>query len=267
MSLQQEIEDTKKQLEEALKAESEVPPEIEEEVKEEPAAVEEPAKPEPEPAKVEEEKPDDSAFARLRRESAANKRRAEEAEERLAAKEKPAEVEVETPEVPPLLTNMIKDYQNGLAEREFKSFESQISDPNYAAVTAEYANAMSAAIKMQNPRKSTAEIAEITKQTIIGKAAEFARAGYANPVEELFHEAKELGFTGKSMQREPEAKPEPKPDMAKVAENRRRNAGTASANGESKQGLTRRAIADNGISSAEWAKLPIEERKALMYGG
>lgn len=262
MSLQDEIEETKKKLAEALESENQPEEEIVEEAAEEeaPAEEEKPAE-ETKP----EEKPDDAAFARLRREAAAAKKRAEElAAENERLKQPQEEIE-EASEVPPLLTSMLNDYQKGLAEREFKSFESQITDPDYASVSAEYANAMSAAIRIQNPRKSAVEIAELTKQAIVGRAAEYARAGYANPVEELFLEAKELGFTGKSFKKE-ESKPEPKPDMAKVAANRQRSTGMTAANGESKQGLSRNYIADNGITGAEWAKLSPAEKKSLMYG-
>lgn len=265
MSLEQEIEDTKAKLAEALEAEKE-PEKVEEpvEVPEEKPIEEEKPKEEPKT----EEKPDDSAFARLRRESAANKRRAEEAEAaRDAALAKPTEVEEPVDAVAPELDSIIRDHRTARAEKEFKVFESQVrsSNPEYDAVTAEYAQALQGAIKIQNPRLSAPEIAELTKEALLQKAGKYARDGYANPVEELFHEAKELGFTGASFQQKEEAKETPQPDMKKLAENRKRSAGTAGTSGESKTDMNRASIIQNGMpTNEEWQRLTPSQKREIL---
>lgn len=282
MSLQEEIENIKAQL-----AEQENRPE--EELQEAPVPEEEEIaegekEEEPEEKKAEEEKKeeplkenkeelDNAGYARLRREAAAEKKRAEalqrELEDLRRAKEKPLEEQQqEQAALPPQLRSLIERDQFHQAEQEFSVYESKVKqqNPEYAAVAAEYAQALYQSFKVQNPRKSDIELSDMTKRSILMRAAEFARAGYDNPVEELYYEAKGLGFTGKSLQKEvPEAKEEKlQPDLRKLAENRKRSAGMAANNGRSQGLMTQAAAAD--LSVGEWAKLPAAEKRRIMYG-
>lgn len=247
--------------------------EVEEEVEE--------AKPkeevEKEKAEVKEEKLDDGAYMRLRREAAAEKHRAEQAEKELnelrKAKENTAEEEQEQIQLTPELQSVIEDHRSDRAEKEFLILEDRVKKlyPEYSAVSSEYAAAMYQSIRIQNPKRSDVELNEMTKKAILMQAGEFARKGYENPVEEMFHTAKELGYTGKSFQKEEkkeeklDAKEEKlQPDLKKVAENRKRSTGMTANNGRS-EGLMTLAVAAD-LPAHEWAKLPKADKQRLLYG-
>ena len=105
------------------------------------------------------------------------------------------------------------------------------------------------------------QIAEKTKDTILTKAAHYVRDGF-NPIEELYHEAKELGCTGKSYAKEESKEEEIKPDLKKVAENRKRSTGMTSSGGKSEGQMTKLAAAE--LSVAEWKRLPPSEKARLL---
>jgi len=225
-----------------------------------------------EPSKEKEEL-DDKGYARLRREAAAEKRRAEQLQKELEELRKSKEIEssIEEPQItlPPEFQSVIEDHRTNRAEKEFLILENKAKQqyPDYNAITTEYAAAMYQSIRLQNPRKSDIELNEMTKKAILMKAGELARAGYENPVEEMYHEAKELGFTGKSFQKEEkfQSKEEKiQPDLRRVAGNRKRSSGMAANNGRSEGMMTLGAAAD--LTAAEWAKLPVAEKRRLMYG-
>ena len=141
------------------------------------------------------------------------------------------------------------------------------ANPDYNAVASEYAQAMFQSIRIQNPHKSDIELSDMTKRAILLKASEYARQGYENPVEEMYHVAKMLGYTGKSFQKAPEKEAvEEKitPDYSKVAENRKRSAGMAATNGRSQAQLTQQSAVDMTVE--EYAKLSTAEKRRLMYG-
>lgn len=276
MSLLEEIKADKEQLEEAKKVE-ETEEEIAEETsgeeggeeapkEEKPAeAAEKPTEPEKE--EVKEEKQDDAAFARLRRDAAANKRRAEALEEENTKLKAAPKEEVSTEEVaafvqPPEIAEIIQDHRVRGAEREFQSYEqsarTKIAD--FDEVTRAYTEALFGSIKVQNPRMSNMEIAEKTKRIMLEKAGTFLNQGYENPVEEMYLEAKELGFRAKP--KVAEEKEEPKPDMKKVAENRKRSAGMTGVSGREEGLISKKTAAE--MSPAEWKALDRAERQRLM---
>lgn len=294
MSLQDTIEDLKKQIAEEEKKENGEPAEAIEEEKQEEAVeeekeeekIEEPAeKPgdkKEEPAheeKTEEEKPDSAAFQRLRREAAAAKKRAEEAERRLAEQNsrKPKEDQTEEAAAPQLnneeMAEVIHAHRLTRAEREFQTMEAEFkpSVPDYDRVASDYAAALAQSIRIQNPRMTSIEIGEATKNAILRKAAQHLSNGF-NPVEEMYHDAKELlaSMRGprETVKEEPEAKEDKpvKPDMKKVAANRQKSSGMTASNGKAEVGISRAYIEQNGITTAEYMKLPAEERRRLMYG-
>lgn len=277
------LDEIKKMKEELAQAEEKEVQEVETEKEEEVEAeetkedIEKDEKTEQEPEikeeKSEEKELDNAGYARLRREAAAEKRRAQQLETELNELRKAKEVEETTEEaplpLPPEMQSIIEDHRLDRAEREFSIFENKVKEqhPEYNAVSSEYAAAWYHAIKLQNPRKSDIELGEMTKKAIIMRAAEYARAGYENPVEEMYHEARELGFTGKSLQREERAESKEEkvqPDLRKVAENRKRSTGMTANNGRSEGVMTVGAAAN--LSASEWAKLPAAEKRRLMYG-
>lgn len=271
MSLTDTIKELKDQIAEEEKKEIDVVEEEdqpEEEVKEE---AKEEVKEEPKEEKPEEEeKLDNNGYRKLRREAAAAKKLAEDREAEIAElKSKlssPKEEEqVETvAAVDPEIQEVVRDHRMRNAEKEFQTLEAKFrsSTPEYDAVSNEYALALAQSIKIQNPRLSATEIAEKTKKTILFKASEWVQQGF-DPIEELFHEAKELGFTGKKRE-EPKTEEEIKPDMKKVAENRKKSTGMTGSNGKSEGQVTKQAASD--FTVAEWKSLPASEKRRLMYG-
>lgn len=256
--------------------------EIKEEVKEEAPEEKEEKKPKPEIkediTEVKEERKvesEDVGAARLRRELAAERRRAQELEKEIAESKKPKEtMEIDEEEAPirlsPEVQEVVQEHRRRSAEEEFLSFESHAKKvhTDAGAVLNEYAVAMYQSLKIQNPKKSDVELNKMTKNAILMQAGEYARAGHENPVEEMYHTAKELGYTGNSFQKA-ETKPEPKeeelkPDLKKVAENRKRSTGMTANNGLSEGLMTLTAATD--LTAAEWAKLPKAEKQRLLYG-
>ena len=279
MSLVNVIEDLKSQLEEEKKKEEETIQQ--EEVKEDPA--EQPEQKEPEAPKEEEkkveaseEKLDNSAYARMRREKAAAEKRALELESRLNKLEEsfnraPQPVEAPTPVQEDiradtrLSAEIVESHQLQQAEKEFKVLEERFrqDNQNYDAVASEYASALAQSIKLQNPRLTPTEIAERTKRTILVKAADYLTRGF-DPIQELYHDAVDLGFTGKKRAAEVSVE-EPKelrPDMKKVAANRERSSGMVAASGHSEGALTPFSAA--GMTNAEWKRLPKSEKMKIF---
>jgi chromosome segregation ATPase len=276
MSLQEAMEDLKKQIAAAEAEESEqeetvseAEPEAKEEEKPEAPVVEEEKKPEPEP----EEKLDNSAYARMRREAAAAKRLAEEEAGKRAALEAELEklrtggAETESAEeiIPDEVTELVQERRLAKAEREFEALEAEFKAqaPDYADVAAQYSKALAQSIRTMNPRMPIEDVIKETKKTLLVRAGEYMNKGY-NPIEEIYNEAKELGF--KALPKE-EAKPLPeeiKPDFKKVAENRKKSTGMAATGGESVAQVTKSSAADMTVE--EWAKLSPADKKRLMYG-
>jgi len=263
MSALEEIERLKAEIAAQEKEEQKPIEEVEEEPLEEEKEVE---KPEEEAEKPKEEL-DNAGYAKLRREAAAEKKRADNALkelEELRKAKQPVEEVSEPVALPPEVQTMLQEHRITQAEREFAIFENKVKkeNPEYDAVASEYASALYQSFKVQNPRKTEVELNQMTKNAILIKASQYAIAGYENPVEEMFHEAKELGFTGKSRV---EAKEEKlTPDLRKVAENRKRSSGMAAANGEKEGMLTKQAASQ--LSAYEFAKLPKAEQERLMRG-
>jgi len=268
MSLNQLIEDTEKELEEALKAEET------EEVKEEEVEQEEPKTEEPKEEVVEEEKPkaeDDDLRgpARLRRDAKAAEKRAEEAENRakqleeeLRTKESPAEVKVDP--VSEEIKEFLQERTMSKAEREFMALENDFrkASPDYDAVAKAYQQEIYRGIYAANPRKSQEEVWSMTKEAIIRKAGGYAANGY-NAAEEMYHDGKEIiKRLGISFEEKPKEE-KPKPDMAKLAANRARSAGMAAAPGESKGNPTPKHVAEE-YTAADVAKMSEEQFRAVM---
>lgn len=278
------LEDTLKELRALKEAEESGEQEVEqkEEKQPEPEKEEKAEEPKKEEPKVEElkaeEKPDDGAFARMRRENKAMKERLERlerGEEEAKSKQKPdedgGEEEGDRVELPAEVVSLVERDRMTRAEQEFQSLEVdfRVDNPEYDDIAAQYVQAKAYAIKVANPRITNAQLTAKTKEAILHAAGEYARQGL-NPVEEMYADAKALGFKPRPKVEEvikeekAETKKEIKPDMKQVADNRKRSAGMADAGGKEEGLVTKQSAAD--MSVAEWAKLPTEEKRRLMYG-
>lgn len=271
MSLEQEIEEAKKQLEEALAAEKEEEAEEEgaveeaiEDASEEDTKEEEVVKEEP---KKEEAPVNDAGWARLRREKQAAERKADTlAQENERLKSKKEEVETESPVHAPEIESLLFKHRVDTATENFAGFEDKVrqKNPEYDDIAQQYVTAIAHAILLDNPKLSGPEIMKRAKMKVLERADALISEGYENPVEEMFAQAKELGF--KARAKETEDKPteakEAKPSLAKVAENRKRSAGMTGAAGREDGLVSKKSAAE--MSPAEWKALPREERARLM---
>lgn len=262
MEKEQEEEPESDVIEEVEKKEEEPKPEVE--------APEKTAEPDPVPEKL-----DNSAYARMRRDKAAAEKRAKEAEERISKleeqlKQKP-DIEYEEPKavLSPELQEIVQDHMQTKAELEFMTLENTFrqSKPDYDGVADAYSKAIAQSIRIQNPRLSPNDIAAKTKQTILYKASEYVNRGY-DPIEELYEEAKSLGFTALAKLEVVETGEEApkKPNLDKIAANKSRNAGMTGAKGRGGGGQVTR-IAASDMTVEEWSRLPKEDKQRLLYGG
>lgn len=281
MSLQDQLEEDRKKLAEMLESETkeDEEEEIEETEEEEPEPEEESVEKEPEkePEKpVEEPKLDASGYARLRREAAASKKLAEEertarqalAEENERLKSGQYEPVEQSQEValPPVLQKLIQREHTNEAISEFKNYEADFRGTveNYDSVADQYQTALAQSIKIQNPRMSRQDVDAQAQHIIMVKASEYLKSGL-NPIEELYHDAIEAGYTGKQPEIVEKVK-EIKPDLDRVAANRKRNSGFAAASGQGSGGQITLKHAATQYTNAEWMALEPSEKLRIMGG-
>lgn len=276
MSLEELKKEQEAELKAALEAEKKTEEEPVEEEQEEANDNEEPSDqpeqdekseeaPKEEPKQEKEEHP-----AKLRIDKEAAIRRAEKAEAELAAlragAEKPVDKEVEVTAIDdPDIAEIKQERMFAKAAEEFTSLEAKFKAKadDYENVSREYVSALAHAVKLENPRLTDAAIIKETQRRILMKAGNYMREGYENPAEALYHEAKELGYTGKSFVREEAAQEkEVKPDLRKVATNRAKSAGMAATSGRSEGQLT--PMAANDMTAGEWSKLSKEQKDAVF---
>ncbi len=291
MSLKDVIEETKKQLEQVTNVETENQEEIKQDDKETSGSdeaeetdksesdqkVEEKTnkeEPKEEVEKKEEaaaKKEESAEFARLRREKNAAERENKALKEKLEGK---VEKELEPEEaINQELVDVIQQNRIQKAEKEYAMLEAAVfqENPDAEATANAYKAAIYQSIKIQNPRKSHVELLDLTKNTLLSKAGEYVRKGL-NPIQELLDEAVSLGIQPQSPQKEEEDEAEEvverkKPDLDKLAKNKKRNAGTAAATGSAGGSGQLTPGKATTMSVAEWAKLPVAERQRLMRGG
>jgi hypothetical protein len=195
----------------------------------------------------------------------AEKRRADAAEaeaarlrEELAQLKAPKEEPKDAAE--PVLRELVEDHTKRKAAREFQQMENEFrrEQPDYEDISRAYGAQLATSVKIQNPRMSDQEVIEKTQELILRKAGTYYNQGL-NPVEELYYEALDAGVKAEPAREE---KQERKPDMAKVAANRARNAGMAAASGGGSGGqLTPAAYMD--MTVAERMKISKAERDRL----
>ena len=150
------------------------------------------------------------------------------------------------------------------AEQEVIGYENQVraTNPDYDAAKSYYANMLAASIKIINPKVTNTQLVQAVNDKLMLRASELLNEGHENPIAAMYEEVKQLGFQPPKPQSETTEK-EIKPDLAKVAANRSRNAGTAAAQGDGGRGeLTPKVAAT--LTNKEFAKLKPEEKKRLF---
>lgn len=142
---------------------------------------------------------------------------------------------------------------------QFKE-KARATKPDLDQAESFYFNALAYSYKIQNPNLSDKDIADKVNKRLLTRAAEAMRDGYENPVDALYEDAKKYGYQKSALA---QVKEETKPDMAKVAGYRARNAGMAGAAGRGAEGdLTPTGAL--GLTAGEWAKLSPEKKRAVF---
>lgn len=146
---------------------------------------------------------------------------------------------------------------------EVQGYEAEVraAHPDYDQAKSYYANMLAASMKNLNPDISNAELVQRVNDRMLGRASELLNKGHDNPIAAMREEAMKWGF--KPAEAQPVEEKVLKPDLAKVAANRARNAGTAGANGKGGQGEMTPQFAST-IPVKEWARLTPSQKKAIM---
>ena len=245
--------------------------------------------------------PDAAAFARMRIEANAAKKRAEAAEARaaeLAVARQPEVKKVETDAEPDKDTDpdahvrwelrqankklqtvaewqekeqKKRDYEErkSAAERAFENYEN-----NFKATVEDYQDVsnfgvqvIANSLRTLNPDLKGNDLAEAVKMHILRLSGQAEAAGH-DPVEYLYHQFKTWGYTPKKAEGGEEKKEELKPDLKKIVENKKKSANSLSAGGKSGNNSLTRAglLAKGGMTPASLARMTpaqFEEMRSL----
>ena len=148
------------------------------------------------------------------------------------------------------------------ARREVSVYEDQLrkSATDYDDVKNWYVHALATSIKIVNPKITNDRLIEAVDNRLLTRIAELQGEGYENPVEAMYVEVKNMGYQPKAAEKE-EKKIEP--DLDKVANFRKRNAGMAGAGGGGAESEITPTVATK-MTNAEFAKLKPEQKKRLF---
>lgn len=148
------------------------------------------------------------------------------------------------------------------AEGEIQTYEAEVRQqhPDYDDVKGYYANMLAASIKIVNPKITNDKLIKMVNERLVHRASELLNDGHENPIAQMYDEAVKLGYKAKSTE---VAEDEVKPNLAKVAANRARNAGTASAQGDGGRGELTAKVAVT-MTNAEFARLKPNEKAAIF---
>lgn len=301
MSMLQSLEEDEKLLAELMAKEQEPKEEVAvEQTAEEVAEVETTETPEPvvdEPKEevkaeetVEEPPVDNSAWAKMRRENAKLKKMTEDMHAKMAELEAKIgqpinpQPKVEPVDIKSDPVKWLEQTQTQTQERieqleqerlareqidvinqataQLIQIENQFTEqqPDYPEVAEFLAKEIKKGIKVLNPHIGARELDQQFQMQVLRMAGQYHAQGL-NPAEELYYLAKdEFGYT--PPQKETPAQPV-KPDLAKVAANRARNAGTAGVTATSTAGqLSVDAMLN--MSMSEFSKLPESEKNRIL---
>jgi hypothetical protein len=148
------------------------------------------------------------------------------------------------------------------AEQEVQNYEAVVrqQQPDYDQVKGWYANMLAASMKIVNPKITNDALVRAVNDRLMHRASELLNEGHDNPIAALYHEAKSLGYHPQAAS---DSSKEVKPDLAKVAANRARNAGTAAAQGDNGRGELTPTVAAK-LTNKEFAKLKPAEKQRLF---
>lgn len=241
---------------------------------------------------------DNAAMARLRREAAAEKRRADALEAKIAQQapapeQKPAQPEAVEPNIDEDPIGWVK-WNNAQKDKEISDLRSRLQSqetqtqrtevtaravseltsleadfrtttPDYDAVSSHMIDEVTKSVRRLNPSLSQAQVMAAVQQHVLTTAAGYAKRGL-NPVEEMYHLTKEqYGYKEPEKQAEDRA-PVQRPDLKKVADSRARNAGMVGAKGAGGKPSTITLEVAADMSPSEWAKLSDTQKERLMRG-
>ena len=163
-------------------------------------------------------------------------------------------------QVIPAVQQTQQDRMIQAAKMEMESIESsyKANAPDYDQAKSYIKDKMASGIRLLQPGMTDAQVNHLVDQRLLGMASEWARGGL-NPAEELHYLAEDQGFA--PSQTKDDAKKDLKPDLSKVAENRKRNAGTAGASGAGRRVESPQEVATDVVKFARLK--PAERVKAL----
>jgi hypothetical protein len=298
MGLQEVIEETKKQLEEAIKAEEGEQAEeiVKEEPKEEPKKEEVVAKEEPkeEPTKTV------ADHVRERKEKVGLKAEVEAANRKIdeltAIISKVVKPETPTNEEPSRAEDpaawaewKIQQQDKALTSlngwKEKKEREEQEKNLNQRAdneimayqeaakkkfedfedVKKYQAVKLGMSIKNLAPNISDQQLIETVWSRMKSDIIRLYREGHENPVEAMYSEIKASGYQPPAKELKEDKEDVVKPDLDRVAKNRARNAGTAAAQGDSGRGELTLAVAAQ-MTNREFSRLKPEDKRLILGG-
>lgn len=149
------------------------------------------------------------------------------------------------------------------AQNELIELENQFKQdhPDFDDVKKYYVNTLAFSLKNLNPKMTNDALAKAVTNQILMTASQYYNEGYENPVAVIYENVKAMGYQPPKEEKEAEEK---KPDLARVAKNKERNAGMAGSAGGAGKGEMTKQYAATELTAAEWARLPIAERERLM---
>lgn len=151
------------------------------------------------------------------------------------------------------------------ATAEMAVYEDQLrqSNPDYNEVKDWYGSMLATSIKIVNPDISQPDLVKAVDNRLLSMAAKNMTDGYENPVEPIYLAAKKLGWQPRQKEEPKQEKEEISPDMDKVAQLRKRNAGMAGSGGSGGEGEVTARVAVT-MTNREFAKLKPEQKKRLF---
>lgn len=242
--------------------------------------------------------PDNAAFAALRREKAAEKRRADALEEQLKLQPKKVEQEkapaavvtepdanldpeahlrwelaqtrAQLKEVADWKAQQTyKEQQTSLRDNAVKAFQDYESA--FSPTVADYKDVMdhglaaiSASIRTLNPMLKGEALNDAIQRQVLRLAGQAEASGH-DPVEYLYHQAKSWGYQPKQEAvQEQKEEEKPKPDLKKIVDHKKKSATSLKAGGKNgNTPLSREAVLDKGFGLQDFAKLSPAQLREL----
>lgn len=162
------------------------------------------------------------------------------------------------------LEEIEQERQISRAERDFMGFEQAFAStvPDYEAATKHMTGVIYQSYRTIHPYDTHEQIAEKTKMHILSLAGAKLREGYDNPVAELYNMARSMGYNPKPIVKE-EQSPEPKgPDLSVISANKKRTVSIGNGGSRSDAAITvEQALA---MPVGQFNALPAEVKARVM---